>query len=91
MNRKNTQKVVFLKGNAHKKQIYTQKKCENANVAPLKKGTAKTKSVVPLEKEQQKRKCRSFGKEQQKHTCRSFGKGNNKNEKGKSAIPFGKE
>ena len=59
MNSENTQKVVFLKGNAHKKkQKYKkkQKKCENANVVPLEKGTAKTKSVVPLEKEQQKRK-----------------------------------
>ena len=38
------------------------KKEKNANVVPLEKGTTKTKSAVPLEKEQQKRKCRSFGK-----------------------------
>ncbi len=44
-----------------KKQKYTRKR-ENANVVPLEKGTIETKSVVPLEKEQQKRKCRSFGK-----------------------------
>ena len=64
MNSKNTQKVVFLKGNAPKKKKKNtyKKKCENANVVPLEKGIAKTKSVVPLEKEQQKRKCRSFGK-----------------------------
>ena len=49
------------------------------------------KNVVPLENEQQKRKCRSFGKgttkmksvislekEQQKCKCRSFGKGTEK-------------
>ena len=46
----------------HTKSKNTHKKCENANVVPLKKGTAKTKSFVPLEKEQQKHKCRSFGK-----------------------------
>ena len=50
------------KGNAHKKAKIHTKKYENANVVPLEKGTAKTKSVVPLEKEQQKHKCRSFGK-----------------------------
>jgi len=57
----------------------------------LEKGTEKTKSVVLLEKEQQKHKCCSFGKgttkikivvplekEQQKHKCRSFGKGTTK-------------
>ena len=33
-----------------KTKIHT-KKCENANAVPLKKGTAKTKSAVPLEKE----------------------------------------
>ena len=59
--------MLFLvgnnKGNAQKKEakIHT-KKCENGNVVPLEKETAKTKSVVLLEKEQQKHKCRSFGK-----------------------------
>jgi len=57
MNSKNTQKVVFRvgnsKGNAHQKAKIHIKKYENANVVPLEKGTAKTKSVVPLEKEQQ--------------------------------------
>ena len=40
----------------------TPKKCENTNAVPLEKGTAETKSVIPLENEQQKRKCRCFGK-----------------------------
>ena len=87
--------MLFLvgnnKGNAHKKQKYTKK-------------SVKMQMSFLWKNEQQKRKCRSFGKgtekmksvvplekEQQKHICRSFGKGNNKNEKCKSAIPFGKE
>ena len=57
----------------------------------MEKGTAKTKSVVPLEKEQQKRKCRSFGKGTAKTHVSFLWKRNNKNEKCKSAIPFGKE
>ena len=84
--------MLFLvgnnKGNAHKKQKYTQKKCENANVVPLKKGTAKTKSAVPLEKEQQKRKCRSFGKGTAKWTVPFLWKRNSKNA---SAVPLEKE
>ena len=61
-------RVGNSKGNAHQKAKIHIKKCENANVVPLEKGTAKTKSAVPLEKEQQKRKCRSFGKETAKWT-----------------------
>ena len=58
--------MLFLvgnnKGNAHKKQKYTQKKCENANVVHLKKNA----SAVPFEKEQQNAEVLfHFKKEQQ--------------------------
>jgi len=50
--------MLFLvgnnKGNAHQKAKIHTKKCENANVVPLEKGTAKIKSTVPLKKEHQK-------------------------------------
>jgi len=47
-------RVGNSKGNAHQKAKIHIKKCENANAIHLEKGTTKTKSVVPLEKEQQK-------------------------------------
>ena len=46
MNSKNTQKVVFLKGNAHKKNKNThKKKCENANVDHKMQTCKKTNSL----------------------------------------------
>ena len=48
-------------------------------------------SAIPLKKEQQKCKCRSFGKGTAKTHVSFLWKRNNKNEKCKSAIPFGKE
>jgi len=84
--------VLFLvgnnKGNAHQKEKIHTKKCENANAVPLEKGTTKTKSAVPLEKEQQKRKCYSFGKGTAKTQVPFVWKRNSKNA---SAVPLEKE
>ncbi len=85
-----------------KAKIHT-KKCQNENVVPLEKRTVKTKSVVPLEKEQKiqvsflwkrnnkNQKCRSFGKGTTKTQVLFLWKRNNKNEKCRCVILFENE
>ena len=71
-----------------KKKKYTQKKCENANVVPLEKGTAKTlkKSVFPCREQQ--RKCTQKSKNTHKKVwkCKNGQSYNANMQKNKLAV-----